>query len=248
MKIKCTMPARLLLLCSLAWLWFTLIYHLGAQWSVYEQYNYGWAVPFLCLYLLWGKAETLKTEMLKSSTHKAEVHGPRSVISSPVVSGPGFSFSAFQLFSFFLLSLLYLPTRFLHEANPIWRLTSLLWTLEVIGITLLAIRLVHGPWPAVRGVSSRLPFPLSAFSFSDFAFPICFFLVAVPWPSGLEDSLTQSLMHLNVTTTVELLGLFGIPAIPHSNVIEIASGMVGIDEACSGIRSLQATLMLSLFF
>jgi exosortase/archaeosortase family protein len=35
---------------------------------------------------------------------------------------------------------------------------------------------------------------------------------------------------------------------PHGNVIEVATGMVGIDEACSGIRSFQATLMISLFF
>src|ERR1017187_9447166 len=87
--------ALLFPLCVVGCYWAILIYHLGAQWSVYEQYNYGWAVPFLCLYLLWRKAETLKTEILKSSTHKAEVRGPRSVVSSPVVSSLGFSFSAF---------------------------------------------------------------------------------------------------------------------------------------------------------
>src|ERR1035441_3828368 len=79
------------------------------------------------------------------------------------------------------------------------------------------------------------------------AFPICFFLVAVPWPSGLETFMVQSLMRSNVATTVELLGLFGIPAVQHANVIEVGAGVVGIDEACSGIRSLQATLMISLF-
>jgi exosortase/archaeosortase family protein len=35
--------------------------------------------------------------------------------------------------------------------------------------------------------------------------------------------------------------------LPHGNVIEVATGEVGIDEACSGIRSFQATLMTSLF-
>ena len=55
-------------------------------------------------------------------------------------------------------------------------------------------------------------------------------------------------MRLNVATTVDLLGVIGIPAIQHGNVIEIATGRVGIDEACSGIRSFQAALMLSLFF
>jgi exosortase/archaeosortase family protein len=71
--------------------------------------------------------------------------------------------------------------------------------------------------------------------------------VAVPWPSGLENLLVQSLTRSNVAATVELLGLFDIPALQHGNAIEVSTGVVGIDEACSGIRSLQATLMISLF-
>ena len=241
-----------------------------------NRYRYGWVVPFLCLYLIWRKAESRKQkaeeELQAEVTTGArdnrtagqrdhgttgqrgeghEVGGPWSVVSGP-----------FILWSLALCALLYAPTRFLHEANPIWRLTSLLWTLEVIGITLLTMCLLRGPWSVIRGPSSsgpavpsashlpssRSPFQLSAFNFSDVVFPLCFFLVAVPWPSGLESIVTQSLMRLNVATTIELLGLFGIPAVQQGNVIEIGTGVVGIDDACSGIRSFQATLMISLFF
>ena len=55
-------------------------------------------------------------------------------------------------------------------------------------------------------------------------------------------------MRLNTAMTVEFLGLFGVVALQHGNVIEVSTGMVGIDEACSGIRSFQAMLMISLFF
>ena len=34
----------------------------------------------------------------------------------------------------------------------------------------------------------------------------------------------------------------------HGNIIGLRAGLVGLDEACSGIRSLQAVLMLMLFF
>jgi hypothetical protein len=44
-----------------------------------------------------------------------------------------------------------------------------------------------------------------------------------------------------------LLGWLGVAALQHGNVIEVATGNVGIDKACSGIRSFQATLMISLF-
>ena len=59
--------------------------------------------------------------------------------------------------------------------------------------------------------------------------------------------LIQGLTRVDTNITAELLGWLGIPAMPHGNVIEVATGMVGIDEACSGIRSFQATLMISLF-
>src|SRR5437016_13448053 len=34
-------------------LWFVLLRHLSGEWSVNEQYNFGWFVPFFALYLFW---------------------------------------------------------------------------------------------------------------------------------------------------------------------------------------------------
>lgn len=79
-------------------------------------------------------------------------------------------------------------------------------------------------------------------------FPVCLFLVAVPWPYGIEHPVIQGLTRMDTALTIEILGWIGIPAMQHGNVIELTTGSVGIDKACSGIRSLQATLMLSLFF
>jgi hypothetical protein len=53
-------------------------------------------------------------------------------------------------------------------------------------------------------------------------------------------------MELATSVTVELLTLFHFP-VQHGNVIEVRTGFLGVDEACSGRRSLQATLMVSLF-
>jgi exosortase len=218
-------------LCALACYWVVLIYYLGAQWSVYAQYNYGWSVPFLCAYLVYAR--------IRAGDGRGEIERIKAGGGSQIPSSIVYLLLA-------ICALLYAPTRFLHEANPTWRLTSLLWTLEVIGLTLLVLRL----FAVVGGQKSEASSPSSLFhllSSRALAFPICFFLVAVPWPSGLENLLVQSLMRSNVATTVELLGLFGIPAVQQGNVIEVGTGVVGIDEACSGIRSLQGTLMISLF-
>src|ERR1035438_186720 len=53
---------------------------------------------------------------------------------------------------------------------------------------------------------------------------------------------------MSALIVIEVLGWLGVPAMAHGNVIEVATGMVGIDEACSGIRSFQSSIMISLFF
>jgi exosortase len=144
-------------------------------------------------------------------------------------------------------ALLYLPTRLIQEANPEWRLVSWALAIEVIGLTLLVSHL----FAEGRSRTAEVGGPSSIFqppSSRALAFPVCFFLVAVPWPTFVEAPLIQGLMRANIGVTIELLSVIGIPAVHHGNVIEIATGMVGIDDACSGIRSLQAALMLSLFF
>jgi exosortase len=72
-------------------------------------------------------------------------------------------------------------------------------------------------------------------------------LATVPWPGDVEKFIIQGLMELASSVTVELLNLFHVPALQHGSVIEVRTGLLGIDEACSGIRSLQSTLMVSLF-
>ena len=80
-----------------------------------------------------------------------------------------------------------------------------------------------------------------------FALPVAFVLVAVPWPMAFEQSVVQTLMRTVATICVEALGWAGIAAVQHGNVIEVSTGVVGVEEACSGVRSLQTTLMAALF-
>ena len=202
----------LLLVVFLGFLWTILINHLRIEWTLNPQYGYGWAVPFLCLYLIWQRMQ--KAE---DGGRKSEVGNQNSGV-RPLVA------------VFCVLSLLYAPTRLIEEANPEWRLVSWALAIEVVGLTLLLIYFVLGAQWLKR-----------------LAFPIAYFLVAVPWPTVIEGPLIQGLTRADAGATCELLGWLGIPAMPHGNVIEVATGEVGIDEACSGIRSFQATLMISLF-
>jgi len=142
-----------------------------------------------------------------------------------------FQFSAFSVSAFCLLAFLYLPTRLVEEATPEWRPIQWALGIEAIGLTLCAISLLKG-----RGWLRQV------------AFPLCFFFVAIPWPTLIEQPVIQSLTRINSAITVEVLGWTGIPAIQHGNLIEVGTGTVGVSEACSGIRSFQTSLMISLFF
>ncbi len=207
------------MLAVLAFAWLRLILHLRVVWTVDEQYAYGWAVPFLCAVLFWRR--------WAGGTTGQQDHGTTGP-TSPVVPwsrGPMLPLCCG------LVVLAFLATRLVEEANPDWRLVSWALALEVTGLSLVFLFLSGG-----------------ARALRQFAFPILFFLVAVPWPTPLEQPLIQLLTRSIVAVTVELLNALGFPALTHGNVIETAGGFVDVDEACSGIRSLQAALMLALFF
>jgi exosortase len=128
-------------------------------------------------------------------------------------------------------ALAFFPTWLVVQPNPDWRLVNWALTCEIVVLSLCAIYLMGGKSWAMH-----------------FAFPVCFILTAVPWPTGLEVCVIQSLMRIVASTTVELLyWISSVPAIREGNVITIGAGSLGIDDACSGVRSLQATFMASLF-
>lgn len=212
-------------LILLGFLWFVLINHLRFEWAVNPQYSFGWAVPFLCAYLGWRAHQ--KAEILKTVTGQGGMAGTSNLQPST------FNFQqAGRVWPLVVLfcAALYPMTRLVQEANPEWRLVS--WALAAIvaGLTLVVVRRVFGSLALRR-----------------FAFPILFFLVAVPWPTVIEAPLIQNLARFNASGAVEVLNLIGTPAFRRGNIIEISTGMVGVEEACSGIRSFQSCLMIALF-
>lgn len=128
------------------------------------------------------------------------------------------------------LLLMAFPLRVLFEANPEWRLLYWITGLEVLGVSLCVLGWTGGTrWARY------------------FAAPLGFMLIALPWPVELEQAAIEGLMRFVAGLTVGVVNLLGIPAVQHGNLVEVSKGLVGIDEACSGVRSLQSSLMLSLF-
>ena len=55
-------------------------------------------------------------------------------------------------------------------------------------------------------------------------------------------------MRMVASIAAEALRLCGIPAQLEGNLIRVSTGLVGVNEACSGVRSLQTSFMIGLLF
>ena len=192
-------------------LWFGLCRELSGEWSVNEQYNFGWFVPFFALCLFWLRWQ----DRPEIRSQKSEVRS-RTLIASAIA----------------IVSLLFLlPIRLFEIANPEWRLLAWVHAAAVMTLTLLLIWYAGGmPW------------------LRHFAFPVAFIFVAVPWPTQLEVPIIQGLMRIVAHVAAETAMLLGTPAQVEGNLIRVSNGLVGVNEACSGIRSLQTALMIGLLF
>jgi exosortase len=148
------------------------------------------------------------------------------------------------------------------RTNDRWRLTpstrpqSIVWILLAVAVGLLEYcreEVVH-PIFVIWGIALlAIAVTLTALchligkGFARFElFPICFFLTALPWPPRLEQPITGGLMRFVALTTTEVLHWVGIGATASGGAIALQGGLVGITEACSGVRSLQAGVMFGL--
>ncbi len=193
----------------LAILWLDLIRILELEWSIDEQYRYGYFVPFLTLYLVYLRWED------------------RPAINSNQNS----SQNIILFLTLIFLVLTILPLKIIYQSNPDWRVVQWAQAINVYLITLVVIWL----WTSYSWVRH-------------FAIPAAVILFAVPWLNMIEQPITQHLMQMVATITVDAMNLSGVPAEQKGNLIKLSTGMVGVEEACSGVRSFQSTIMAGYFF
>lgn len=77
---------------------------------------------------------------------------------------------------------------------------------------------------------------------------ILLWLLSVPLPPGTYSQLTLGLQLWVSDRVLQSLHLLGIPAIQNGNIIELARTTVGVEEACSGVRSLLSCIYAGFFF
>ncbi len=97
------------------------------------------------------------------------------------------------------------------EANPMW--PRLMWlTTGVLGVATVALI------GAVDG-TKRLRYWMGA---------VCLLVLALPWPTMLQQPLTLGLATMNAHVAAEVVSAWGYPAAVHGRIIEVGAGFAGV--------------------
>lgn len=122
-----------------------------------------------------------------------------------------------------------LPVELLRQTPLYWR--PILWAMGILAAlaTLLAGFLSGGS----KGFGMIL-------------FPACFPLIGIPWPGQVEVGTTVALQGWVAMATGEILNWLGIAAVVHGKTIQVAQCVLGVEEACSGLQSLQSSIMVAM--
>lgn len=129
------------------------------------------------------------------------------------------------------LLLAIVPLWVVRGANPDWRLLNLAIFTIVFFLTLLQWY-DQGGWARIKPMF----------------FPLLYFLVAIPWPLATDLRLTQWFQERISSLIVDILLLLEFEAKLEGTVIDAGVfGQIGVDQACSGIHGLQASLVVTLF-
>jgi exosortase/archaeosortase family protein len=80
-----------------------------------------------------------------------------------------------------------------------------------------------------------------------FLFPVAVWLVSAPIVSAVESQLNLFLLRRVVTVVSWVFDVLGLPIEQQGNVLVLPRGSVGVEDACSGIRSLTGCLFAGSF-
>lgn len=204
-------------------------------WRTKQDYSFGWLVPLFVAFVVQDRWPKIGDALSACSACGApRVAGVEGVVldifvALVLMSGAGM----------FLLGAFYRAGA--GPSNP----GTLAITLGMVAIVLPLI-FIHAP---------RSNAPRRCHAFGDtrlrlvmlFIFPALVWLVSAPMVSVLEVRLNLLLLRKVVTVVAFVFDSLGLPIEQQGNVLALPMGAVGVEDACSGIRSLTGCLFAGSF-
>jgi exosortase/archaeosortase family protein len=204
-------------------------------WRVKQDYTFGWLVPAFVAFVIhdrWAK--------IISALEACAAEG------SPRVAGwPKWLLRTVVALSLTFGVLMFLLGSFYRAGAGTSQPGTLAITLGMVGILLplLFINSPESPRPVASGLFADARIQLTAL----FLFPILVWLISAPMVSAVETQLNLALLRKVVTVVAFVFDVLGLPIEQQGNVLALPTGNVGVEDACSGIRSLTGCLFAGSF-
>lgn len=204
-------------------------------WILKQDYSFGWLVPAFVVFVVYDRWPRITA----AAAACAAEGSPRAA---------GWQKWALRLFVGVVLTcgvLMFLLGAFYRAGAGSSQPGTLAIALGVAGI-LLPLLFLNAP---------ETPAATRAGFFSDarvglvkwFIFPALVWLVSAPMVSAIETQLSLFLLRKVVTVVAFVFDVLGLPLEQQGNVLALPTGNVGVEDACSGIRSLTACLFAGSF-
>lgn len=204
-------------------------------WRIKQDYSFGWLVPLFVAFVVqdrWPKV--LAALAACSADGSPRATGLQKWLLHLIVGGA-------LLFGV----LMFLLGSFYRAGAGTSQPGTLAITLGMTGI-LLPLLFINAPdSPAPRRSSAFLDARVRLAAL--FLFPVLVWLVSAPMVSAVETQLNLALLRRVVTVVAFTFDTLGLPIEQQGNVLALPTGPVGVEDACSGIRSLTGCLFAGSF-
>ncbi len=204
-------------------------------WRIKEDYSFGWLVPLFVAFVVRDRWPAILAALNAcAATPSPRVAGWQKGILYLLVAGA----MVFGVLMFLLGS-------FYRAGAGTSQPGTLAITLGMAGI-LLPLLFINTPdAPATTRCSVFLDARVRLTAL--FLFPVLVWLVSAPMVSAIETQLNLALLRKVVTVVAFTFDTLGLPIEQQGNVLALPTGNVGVEDACSGIRSLTGCLFAGSF-
>lgn len=204
-------------------------------WRLKEDYSFGWLVPVFAGFVVYDRWTRIKSAAVECGAAGSVRAGGWQKWLLGVAVGVMLALGVLM----FLLGAFYRAGAGTSQPG------TLAITLGMIGIVLplLWLNAPVSPSPAQGGFFSDARWRLAG----QFVFPVFVWLVSAPLVSAVETQLNLFLLRKVVTVVSTVFDVLGLPLEQQGNVLLLPTGRVGVEDACSGIRSLTACLFAGSF-
>ncbi len=205
-------------------------------WRIKDDYGFGWLVPVFAGYVIYDRWPVILAAITTCTAP-----------GSPRMSGAAGRIVAVILWlglvGAALFALLGVSFRVSYGGHPVPATLAITLGLAATGPLLIFLTAPSADETTPVPWRQDARWALAA----KFVFPTAVWLISAPLYSELEDAVRLFLLSKVVSVVSFVFGLLGLAVEQQGNILILPNGSVGVEDACSGIRSLTGCLFAGSF-